>query len=75
MQIQVAIMAKHYRASRRKMKFKNVASSGKIVATVSRDEKDVILMHFLPGIAVNSYCVIGTLRSLIACLCHIFPSR
>lgn len=68
-------MAKHYRASWRKMKFKNVASSGKIVATVSWDEKDFILMHLLLGTAVNSYCIIGTLRSLIACLCHILSWR
>jgi hydrogenase maturation factor len=55
------------------MKFKNVASSGKTIATVSRDEKDVILMHLLPGTAVNSYCIIGTLRSLIAAFVTFFP--
>jgi hypothetical protein len=47
-------VAKHYRAPWNKMKFKNVASSGKIVATVFQDEKDVILMRLLPGTAVNS---------------------
>jgi hypothetical protein len=30
----------------------DVASSGKIVATVSWDEKDIILVHLLPGTAL-----------------------
>jgi hypothetical protein len=66
MQIQAESMAKHYRVSQRKTKVKNVASSEKIVATVSQDEKYVVLIHLLLRTAVNSYCIIGTLRGLKA---------
>jgi hypothetical protein len=75
MQIREAINDKTLQSILKEDEIQECGITGKIVATVSWDEKDVILMHLLPGTAVNSYCVIGTLRSLIACLYHIFSSR
>jgi hypothetical protein len=53
-----------------KKQFKTQPSAGKVMCTVFRDRKGVILLYFLePGQAINSDSYIATLTNLKARIC------